>query len=142
MRKVQSAVIGAAIAVALAAMPVSPASAHGRHGGGLFFGLAAVTAAVVVGAATLVTAPIAIATAPFRGPVYYPPPAPAYPAPGNPGAAPRPTTLPGAPVGQGSGDLPPLPPQTNPLTPAQLSMLLEGIDWRAPRRTWSPEAAG
>ena len=28
------------------------------------------------------------------------------------------------------------------LTPAQLSMLLEGIDWRAPRRTWVPQAAG
>jgi len=28
------------------------------------------------------------------------------------------------------------------LTPAQLSMLLEGIDWRAPRRTWAPQAAG
>ena len=28
------------------------------------------------------------------------------------------------------------------LTPAQLSMLLEGIDWRAPRRTWRPELAG
>jgi len=27
------------------------------------------------------------------------------------------------------------------LTPAQLSMLLEGIDWRRPRRTWRPEAA-
>lgn len=26
------------------------------------------------------------------------------------------------------------------LTPAQLSMLLEGIDWRAPVRTWTPEA--
>ena len=25
------------------------------------------------------------------------------------------------------------------LTPAQLSMLLEGIDWRAPTRTWQPE---
>lgn len=24
------------------------------------------------------------------------------------------------------------------LTPAQLSMLLEGIDWRRPMRTWSP----
>ncbi|MFC3110865.1 IS66 family insertion sequence element accessory protein TnpB [Undibacterium arcticum] len=24
------------------------------------------------------------------------------------------------------------------LTPAQLSMLLEGIDWRQPRRTWQP----
>jgi hypothetical protein len=28
------------------------------------------------------------------------------------------------------------------LTAAQLSMLLEGIDWRAPRRSWAPEAAG
>lgn len=28
------------------------------------------------------------------------------------------------------------------LTPAQLSMLLEGIDWRAPQRTWRPLAAG
>jgi hypothetical protein len=28
------------------------------------------------------------------------------------------------------------------LTPAQLSMLLEGIDWRAPLRTWRPEVAG
>jgi transposase len=28
------------------------------------------------------------------------------------------------------------------LTPAQLAMLLEGIDWRAPMRTWRPELAG
>lgn len=28
------------------------------------------------------------------------------------------------------------------LTPAQLSMLLEGIDWRMPERTWRPERAG
>ena len=28
------------------------------------------------------------------------------------------------------------------LTPAQLAMLLEGIDWRMPRRTWQPAAAG
>jgi transposase len=28
------------------------------------------------------------------------------------------------------------------LTPAQLSMLTEGIDWRMPQRTWRPEAAG
>ena len=28
------------------------------------------------------------------------------------------------------------------LTPAQLSMLLEGMDWRAPARTWQPEVAG
>ncbi|MDT8854382.1 IS66 family insertion sequence element accessory protein TnpB [Paracoccaceae bacterium Fryx2] len=28
------------------------------------------------------------------------------------------------------------------LTPAQLSMLLEWIDWRPPQRTWRPLAAG
>ncbi|GAC1632022.1 MAG: IS66 family insertion sequence element accessory protein TnpB [Bradyrhizobium sp.] len=28
------------------------------------------------------------------------------------------------------------------LTPAQLSMLLEGIDWRTPARTWRPEMVG
>ena len=28
------------------------------------------------------------------------------------------------------------------LTPAQLSMLLEGIDWRIPRRVKRPELAG
>jgi transposase len=28
------------------------------------------------------------------------------------------------------------------LTRAQLSMLLEGIDWRQPRRTWEPPMAG
>ena len=28
------------------------------------------------------------------------------------------------------------------LTSAQLSMLLEGIDWRMPVRTWQPEMAG
>jgi transposase len=27
------------------------------------------------------------------------------------------------------------------LSPAQLSMLLEGIDWRMPRRTWQPQYA-
>jgi transposase len=27
------------------------------------------------------------------------------------------------------------------LTRAQLSMLLEGIDWRSPKRTWTPELA-
>jgi len=27
------------------------------------------------------------------------------------------------------------------LSPAQLSMLLEGIDWRMPARTWQPEMA-
>jgi transposase len=28
------------------------------------------------------------------------------------------------------------------LTRAQLSMLLEGIDWRRPQRTWDPQLAG
>jgi transposase len=28
------------------------------------------------------------------------------------------------------------------VSPAQLSMLLEGIDWRAPARTWRPLTAG
>ncbi len=28
------------------------------------------------------------------------------------------------------------------LTPAQLAMLLEGIDWRMPQRTWQTSAAG
>lgn len=28
------------------------------------------------------------------------------------------------------------------ITPAQLGYLLEGIDWRAPQRTWTPQAAG
>jgi transposase len=27
------------------------------------------------------------------------------------------------------------------LTRAQLSMLLEGIDWRRPQKTWTPEIA-
>jgi transposase len=28
------------------------------------------------------------------------------------------------------------------LTPAQLSMLLEGLEWRNPRPTWQPTLAG
>jgi transposase len=28
------------------------------------------------------------------------------------------------------------------MSPAQLSMLLEGIDWRMPRRTWRPLTVG
>jgi transposase len=28
------------------------------------------------------------------------------------------------------------------MTPAQLSMLLEGIDWRMPVRSWQPDMAG
>lgn len=28
------------------------------------------------------------------------------------------------------------------ITPAQMGYLLEGIDWRMPQRTWTPQAAG
>jgi transposase len=28
------------------------------------------------------------------------------------------------------------------ISPAQLGYLLEGIDWRAPQKTWRPELAG
>ena len=28
------------------------------------------------------------------------------------------------------------------LSPAQLSMLLEGMDWRMPQRSWQPQSAG
>jgi transposase len=28
------------------------------------------------------------------------------------------------------------------LSPAQLSMLLEGLEWRAPQKTWAPTLAG
>jgi transposase len=28
------------------------------------------------------------------------------------------------------------------LSPAMLSMLLEGIDWRHPQQTWRPQSAG
>lgn len=31
---------------------------------------------------------------------------------------------------------------TIPLSPAQLAMLLEGIDWRYPERVWTPKKAG
>jgi hypothetical protein len=84
MMKYRAAIIGACAAVALVAAPLTPASAH-QHHGGLVFGLAALGAAVVVGAATIVTAPIRVLAAPFYapGPAYpaYYPPAPAYYAP-------------------------------------------------------------
>ena len=81
MMKYRAAIIGACTAVALAAAPLTPASAH-QHHGGLVFGLAALGAAAVVGAATIVTAPVRVLAAPFYapGPAYYPP-APAYYAP-------------------------------------------------------------
>jgi len=81
----RAAIIGACAAVALAAAPVAPASAHGYHHGWPVFGLAALGAAAVVGATTIVTAPVRVLAAPFYapGPAYpaYYPPAPAYYAP-------------------------------------------------------------
>ena len=35
-----------------------------------------------------------------------------------------------------------VPGETIPMTPAQLAMLLEGIDWRHPERVWKPVKAG
>ena len=81
MGKYRTTIVGACAAIALAAVPLTPASAHPHHGG-LVFGWAALGAAAVVGAATIVTAPVRVLAAPFYapGPVYYPP-APAYYAP-------------------------------------------------------------
>jgi len=80
----RSAAMSTAVALSLAAAPLSSASAHGRHDG-LVFGLAAAGTALVVGAATLLTAPIAIVTAPLRATTYYyAPPQPAYYAPPPP----------------------------------------------------------
>ena len=90
MVKYRAAIIGTCVAVALAAAPLTPVSAHPHHGG-LVFGLAALGAAAVVGAATIVTAPVRVLAAPFYapGPVYYPP-APAYYAPAPPYYGPPP----------------------------------------------------
>jgi len=90
--KYKAAIIGACAAVALAAAPITPASAHGYHHGWPIFGLAALGAAAVVGAATIVTAPIRVLAVPFYppGPAYpYYQPAPAYYAP-QPGYYPPP----------------------------------------------------
>jgi hypothetical protein len=78
--KYKAAIIGACGAVALAAAPITPASAHPRHHGWPVFGLAALGAAAVVGAATLATAPVRVLAAPLYGAAYYPP-APVYYAP-------------------------------------------------------------
>ena len=82
MVKYRAAIIGACAAVALAAAPLTPASAYPYHHGWPVVGLAALGAAAVVGAATIVTAPVRVLAAPFYapGPAYYPP-APAYYAP-------------------------------------------------------------
>jgi hypothetical protein len=76
-----SALVGVVAGLALVTMPLSSASAHGRHGSGLLFGLAAVGTAVVVGVATLATAPVRALAAIPAAPVYAPPayaPPPVY----------------------------------------------------------------
>ena len=79
MAKYRAAIVGACATLALAAAPVAPASAHSYHHGWPVFGLAALGAAAVVGAATIVTAPVRVLAAPFYppAPASYPP-APAY----------------------------------------------------------------
>jgi hypothetical protein len=78
MVNLRAAMIGATSAVALAAAPITPASAHWHHhDGGVVFGLAALGTAAVVGAATILTAPVRALAAP----VYAPAPAPTYYAP-------------------------------------------------------------
>jgi hypothetical protein len=72
----RAAMIGATTAIALAAAPITPASAHWHNHGGVVFGVAALGAAAVVGAATILTAPVRALAAPV-----YAPPAPAYYAP-------------------------------------------------------------
>jgi len=99
MVRSKAAIFGACTCTAVAAAPAAPAAAHGYGHPGLFFGLAALGAAAVVGATTIVTLPIRAWAAPFYGPgpvyapapayyapppVYYPPP-PAYYGPPPPG---------------------------------------------------------
>jgi hypothetical protein len=78
MTKYRAALVGTCAAVALAAAPVAPASAHSYHHGWPVIGLAALGAAAVVGAATIVTTPVRVLAAPFYPPPAYYPPAPAY----------------------------------------------------------------
>ena len=79
MAKYRAVIVGACAALALTAVPLAPASAHSYHHGWPVFGLATLGAAAVVGAATIVTAPVRVLAAPFYPPppAYYPP-APAY----------------------------------------------------------------
>ena len=79
MLNLRTALIGACAALALVAAPLTPASAHGRHGG-LVFGLAALGAAAIVGAAAIATAPVRALAAPVYAPPYYAP-SPYYAAP-------------------------------------------------------------
>jgi len=87
--RIASPLISMATGLALVAVPLTPASAHGRHhdGGGLLFGLAALGTAAVVGVATIATAPVRALAAATEAP---PPPPPAYYAPQPYYAAPPP----------------------------------------------------
>jgi hypothetical protein len=72
MLKLRHVLIGF-FAAALASAPISAASAHGvhHHGRGLFGGLFGLAGAVVVGAVTIATAPIAILAGAASGPNDY-----------------------------------------------------------------------
>jgi hypothetical protein len=89
---VKTALIGAVAATALALAPLTPASAHGYRHFGLIGGIFALGTAVVVGAATVATAPFRVLAGPpayappptYYAPpprYYYAPPAPQYYAP-------------------------------------------------------------
>jgi hypothetical protein len=65
MVSLKTAPVGACATIAIAAAPVSLASAHWRGHDGVFFGVAALGAATLVGAAAIVTAPAVLpSTAP------------------------------------------------------------------------------
>jgi hypothetical protein len=82
MVSLRDAAIRGVALIAVAVAPVNLAFAHGYHRGGPVFGLFALGAAVVTGAAIIATAPVRALAAPVYAPppVYYPPP-PAYVAP-------------------------------------------------------------
>lgn len=89
--KPRDVAIGGVALIAVTVAPINLAFAHGWHRGGPVFGLFALGAAAVAGAAIIATAPVRALAAPVYAPAptYYPPlptyyaPAPAYyPPPG------------------------------------------------------------
>jgi hypothetical protein len=96
--RVPALVLSLTAAAMLVASPAAPASARGwhhGHGGGLLFGVGAAVGALVVGAATIATAPVRIIADAASGPAYAPAPAyaaapPAYYAPQPQAYAPQP----------------------------------------------------
>ena len=89
--KYTSALIASVAGLALVTAPLTSASAHGRHGGGLLFGL---VAAATVGAVAIATAPARAVGALVAAPAYAPPPAPYGYAPQPYGYAPAPVYAP------------------------------------------------